>query len=238
MAQVLADAQQQGLLNRNVGDMVSRVSVPFMEVDTYEEDEVNLLLATTASDRLSHVLELALCGLRRGEIAGLRWSDIDLEASTLAIVNNRVDAGGEVVEGDPKSARSRRVLPLPERLVAVLRAARARQAAERLALGGGAWHYVACNERGNPYHPQVLSRFWAKTVKSVGLRHIKLHAGRHTAATHMSLMGVPTEVIAAWIGHKDSTLTQRLYIHSQDGALKAAGTVFNRVVTTCDSEAQ
>jgi integrase len=69
---------------------------------------------------------LALSGLRRGEIAGLRWADVDLEAKTLTVANNRVNAGGRTVENDPKSATSRRTLPLPDRLVSVLKTARRR----------------------------------------------------------------------------------------------------------------
>jgi integrase len=95
----------------------------------------DVLLRSIADDRNGHAWELALCGLRRGEIAGLRWSDVDLGGKTLSIANNRVDAGGKPVENDPKSAMSRRTLPLPDRLVSVLRAAKARRAAERLAGG-------------------------------------------------------------------------------------------------------
>lgn len=240
IAQVLSDAQHEGLVSRNVAATVSRVPVPFVEVDTYTAGEVEQLLASLVDDRLNHVVELALVGLRRGEIAGLRWADLDLEAGTLSVLNNRVDAAGRVVEGDPKSVASRRTLPLPDRLISVLKSAKARQSAERLALGsdGGPWEYVVCNEAGMPYHPQSLSRYWARVVNAAGLRHIKLHGGRHTAATEMHLGGVKDKVVAAWIGHKDSTLTQRLYIHSQDDALRAAGQVFDRVVTTCDTEAR
>ena len=62
----------------------------------------------------------------------MRWSDIDLDAKTLTISNNRVDAGGRAVENDPKSASSRRTLPLPDRLVTVLRSTKVRQARERV----------------------------------------------------------------------------------------------------------
>jgi integrase len=169
-----------------------------------------------------------------GEIAGLRWADVDLDGRTLSIVNNRVSAGGRSVENDPKSATSRRTLPLPDRLVAVLKAANSRQAAERLALGpayrSGA--YVVSNEIGDPYSPAVLSRYWRDAVKAAGVRHIKLHAARHTCATLMHLQGIPVAVIAAWIGHKDASLTMRIYAHSQVTALKAAGDTLNRVVTT------
>lgn len=118
---------------------------------------------------------------------------------TLTVANNRVGAGGRTVENDPKSFASRRTLPLPERLVKVLRAARKRQAAEQLALGEhyGPGDYVVSNEIGQPYNPAVLSRYWTNAVPAAGVRHIKLHSGRHTAATLMHLDGVPVAVIAA-----------------------------------------
>ena len=139
--QVLADAESQGLVARNVARLVNRVAIPHQEVDTYSEVEVQRLLASITGDRIRHAWELELSGLRRGEIAGLRWSDVDLDAKTLSVANNRVDACGTAVENDPKSATSRRTLPLPERLVTVLRPAKARQGREKLALGadGGPW---------------------------------------------------------------------------------------------------
>jgi integrase len=192
--------------------------------------EVRTLLAALDGKRLAHAWELALSGLRRGEVAGLRWSDVDLTAKTLSIQNNRVSAAGATVEDDPKTWASRRKLPLPDRLVSVLKAAKARQASERLALGGGAFDYVVSNEIGQPYSPAVLSRYWRDAVKAAGVRHIKLHAARHTCATLMHLQGVPAAVIAAWIGHKDASFTIKLYAHSQDDALKAAGDTLNRTV--------
>ena len=116
----------------------------------------------------------------------------------------------------------------------MLEAAKARQAAERLALGSAyrSGAYLVSNEIGDPYSPAVLFRYWRDAVKAAGVRHIKLHAARHTCATLMHLQGIPVAVIAAWIGHKDASLTMRLYAHSQDTALKAAGDTLNRVVTT------
>jgi integrase len=230
--QMLADAKAQGIVSRNVAEFVNRVNRPHKPADTYTEAEVQTLLLSIAGNRLGHAWELALSGLRRGEIAGLRWSNTDLDAKTLSVANNRVDAGGRVVENDPKSTSSRRTLPLPDRLVTVLRSAKALQARERLALAAdsGTWEYVVSNEAGQPYHPQVLSRYWAEAVEAAGVRHIKLHAARHTCATLMHLSGVPVAVIAAWIGHKDASLTMRLYAHSQAEALKAAGATLDRVV--------
>src|SRR6476660_9241374 len=84
-------------------------------------------------------------------------------------------------------------------------------------------HTEAEYATGGHYHPQVLSRYWQHAVNSAGLRPIKLHAARRSAVTAMHLAGTPVAVIAAWIGHKDASLTMKLYPHSQDYALKAAG---------------
>jgi integrase len=234
IAQVLADARRQGLVSRNAAELIDRLPVPYKRIDTYTENEVVTLLSALSGDRLAHAWQLALSGLRRGEIAGLRWVDIDFDANELTINNNRVSAGGTTVENGPKSATSRRTLPLPDQLVTVLKAARARQAAERLALGPGygSGAYVVSNEVGDPYSPAVLSRYWRDAVKAAGIRHIKLHAARHTCATLMHLQGVPVAVIAAWIGHKDTSLTMKLYTHSQAEALKAAGATLDRVVSS------
>ena len=228
--QVLDDALDQKIVTSNVAAKVARVSAAEKDVDTFTTAEVDQLRKFFAKDRIGHAWELALYGLRRGEIAGATWSSVDFEAKTLTINNNRVSAGGATVENDPKSFASRRVLPLPERLVKVLRAAQKRQKVERLALGEhyGAGEYVVCNEIGEPYNPAVLSRYWANAIKAAGVRHIKLHGGRHTAATLMHLDGVPVAVIAAWIGHSDPTLTLRVYAHSQSDSLKAAGASLDR----------
>lgn len=232
-AMALADAQQQGLVTRNVAEHIAHVAARHKEVDTYTVEEVKKILSAIADDRLAHAWELTPAGLRRGEVAGLRWADVDLGGKTLSIVNNRVLAGNKTVENDPKSATSRRTLPLPDRLVSVLKAARARQAAERLAPGAayGPGEYVVSNPHGEPYSPGVLNRYWVKMLKAAGVRHIKLHGGRHSCATLMHLQGVPVAVIAAWIGHKDASVTMRLYTHSQNEALRAAGATLNRVVS-------
>lgn len=153
---VLTDAHRQGLVARNVAELVLHVAARHQDVPTYSESEVQQILASIADDRIGHAWELALSGLRRGEIAGLRWSDVDFDAKTLTVLNNRVDAGGTVSENDPKTATSRRTLPLPDRLITVLKSAKARQARERLALGYGHWHYVVANEVGQPYSPHEV----------------------------------------------------------------------------------
>lgn len=129
---------------------------------------------------------------------------------------------------------SRRTLPLDEGMTAVLKRASARYAQERLALGAAHRDsgYVAVNEAGEPYTPDTLTRMWRTLTKSAGVRPIRLHDARHSCGTALHLRGVPLAVIAKWLGHCDPATTARLYTHSQDDALKAAGQSLGAVVTS------
>ena len=101
--------------------------------------------------------------------------------------------------------------------------------------GRHCWARDLRHEGPNVAGRAVLSRYWGKAVKAAGVRYINLHAARYTCATLMYLQGVPAAVIAQWIRHKDASLTMRLYAHSQNDALKAAGESLNQVVTFGDT---
>jgi integrase len=193
-----------------------------------------LMRRLVASASTAALWYLALSGLRRGELPGLKWSDIDLEAGTISVERGRVAAGsGIVVEGAPKTLSSRRTLPLDDGLVAVLRRASARYAQERLALGAAHTDsgYVAVNEVGEPYTPDTLTRKWRKLTKAAGVKAIRLHDARHSCGTALHLRGVPLAVIAKWLCHADAETTARIYAHSQQDALKAASLTLGEVVT-------
>jgi integrase len=202
---------------------------------TYTPDEIRLVLRAADKDRAGHLWYLALSGLRRSELAGLKWSDIDLDAGTASVERGRVAAGsGVVVENGPKTLSSRRTLPLDDGLVAVLRRASARYAQERLALGAAHRDsgYVAVDEAGRPYTPDALTRKWHKLTKQAGVKPIRLHDARHSCGTALHLRGVPLAVIAKWLGHADAETTARIYAHSQDAALIDAGKSLGAVVTS------
>ena len=133
---MLNELLKQGKVNYNVAALIDRLPVSKVPMQTFTTVEVEKLLDTFAEDRLGHVWHLALVGLRRGELCGLRWTDIDFEAQTISIEITRVVVDGEVVEGDTKSETSTRVLPLTLELLAALRAATRMQAEEQLAAAG------------------------------------------------------------------------------------------------------
>ena len=200
---------------------------------TLSEKDMFRILDHECRDR--HLWTLALYGLRRGEIAGLRWSNVDLKAKTVSVNENRVAVGKEIMTGTPKSKASTRRLPMPDEVVEVLQAARKRQLEERLAFGSGygSGKYVAGDETGQPYHPNLLTFRWGRMLDGLGMERVRLHDARHSCATLMHLRQVP---IAAWLGHASAAFTLSVYAHSQDDALKAAASSFGRVVTTRDTE--
>jgi len=115
-------------------------------MQTYTPDEIGKVLVVADKNRNGHLWYLALSGLRRGEFAGLRWDDLDLDAGTLTVARNRVRVGWKtVVENEPKTQSSQRALPLDDALVAVLMRASARYAQEKLALGAD--HAYAATSR-------------------------------------------------------------------------------------------
>jgi integrase len=233
---VLEDQVKQGNAVRNVARLVDRVAGDPHKYRTLTDKEMFKILDHDCRDR--HLWALALYGLRRGEIAGLRWANVDLKAKTVSIVENRVTIGKEIVTGTPKSKASTRTLPMPDEVVELLRAARKRQTEERLAFGAryGSGEYVASDETGQPYHPHLLTSGWRRMLDELGIKRVRLHDARHSCATLMHLRQVPIAVIAAWLGHASAAFTMSVYAHSQNDALKAAASSFGRVVTFCDTE--
>ncbi|MEV4086332.1 site-specific integrase [Nonomuraea fuscirosea] len=146
---------------------------------------------------------IALRGLRRGEGAGLRWKDIDLEAGSAGIHWQITQLGWETIQGKPKTEASDRVIALDNDTVAVLRAHRRRQAAERLA-AGDAWvdsGFVFTDEVGQPLHPQQVSDQFYRLAYAAGLPPVRLHDLRHGAASLMLAAGVDLKVVQETLGH-------------------------------------
>lgn len=219
---VLDDQQRQGNLARNVARLVDRVEHERGEMATWTAQQAAVFLSSVAGDRLSAAWNLSLYGLRRSEVLGLRWSDVDLVGRALSIRNCRTAVGGSVVEGPPKTRRSRRTLPLDDHLVAALDGLALAQRERPACPLCGEPHLVA-DELGRPYLPQTYSDLFERKALAAGLPAIRLHDTRHTCGTLMHLRGVPAAVISAWLGHSSAAFTMATYVHSQDQALADAG---------------
>jgi len=169
-------------------------------------------------------------GLRRGELAGLKWDAIDLDGSTMRIVRTRVLVDGKPVVSAPKTEAGRRNVPLDSTLVAMLRAWKTRQGAERLSVGEGYEHsgYVFTDEVGRPLNPEYFSTALESITRATGIRRVRLHDLRHTAASLMLAAGEPFKVVSEMLGHANPTITQNIYAHAMPGMAEAPGERLSR----------
>jgi integrase len=220
----LADATKRRLIQRNPADDVDSPKPRNIEMKVWAPAEARAFLDHVANHRLRAGFTLALAnGLRRGELLGLRWDDIDLDAGVLAVRRARVAAGYKVHEGDPKSGRAR-VLHLDDGMVAELRRHRRVQREERMA-AGEAWRetgYVFTSEDGTPLHPQTVAWHFEKAVKASGLPAIRFHDLRHTCATVALSAGVHPKVVQEMLGHSSIAITLDLYSHVVPGMQREA----------------
>ena len=173
------------------------------EDTTWSEDQLRAFLAAAAADRLAACWLLSVLGLRRGEVLGLRWPDVDLGAGTLTIARARVLVDSEVIEKGPKSRRSARVLPLFEPVTGALAALQATQMGEMDTTGAAYVNrgYVCADELGEPLDPGRYSREFARLCAGAAVPKIRLHDTRGTVNGILEQAGVPDSLRACWLGH-------------------------------------
>ncbi len=223
-------AVREELVPRNVVKLI-RVPAPQYEVGTgLSLVEARRLLAAVRGDRLQAVYVLAVSGgLRRGELLGLRWVDVDLDGAELHVRQAVQRVGGELRFTEPKTRHSRRTIPLPALAVDALWEHRARQAAERLA-AGLAWQdsgLVFTTGTGTAIEPRNLNRHWYALRKRADLAPVRLHDLRHTCVTLLLDAGVPPHIVQAIAGHSGIQVTMSIYAHAaqeeQRKALRSLG---------------
>jgi integrase len=183
-------------------------------VAVWSTEQTATFLAHVVQDRLAVMWWLiALRGLRRGEAAGLRWVDVDLDAGVLMVEQQRIANGHLVTVGPPKTAASRRLVALDRHTVQRLREHHRRQRAEQCAAGEG-WRdsgYVFTAEDGAPLRPDYLTRRFHRLVLDSGLPPVRLHDLRHGAASPAHCAGVDLKTVQAQLGHSSIVLTADTY---------------------------
>ena len=201
----------------------------------WSEDEVRRFITSSSADRLAAVWLLSLLGLRRGEVCGLRWSDVSLTEGMISIRTTRVTVNGSVHEKGPKSSRGYRVLPLFQPVLGSLEALYALQLAEARA-AGPAYRgpvdegFVAADELGAPIHPKAWSYEFGQLCKAAGLPRIRLHDARHTVNSLLEHLGVSPSIRAHWLGHTVAVNTGT-YTHAADADLAAVSTALGGLFT-------
>lgn len=198
--------------------------------DIWTPKQMTAFLDHVAAHRLAGCFALTLLGLRREEVGGLRWSDIELETGALRIRQARVDVNGHDTIVATKTERSARDLPVPPRELAMLKAMRAVHLRERLAVGRplADGDLLLSRTDGTPLPVREYSREFSAQRTAAGLKAITLGKLRHSNISRMRAAGIAADVVAAWHGHTER-MTQAVYGRVTDDRLTAAAKVFGAV---------
>jgi len=228
----LSYAVRMGYLSRNPAEAIDKPRQDTEERPVYTPDQVRHFLSVAEGDRLRAMWHLELAtGLRRAELAGLRWRDValDRDPPVLAVRTTRTTAGHMVVEYDPKTRSGRRVLHLDRATRDILWDHRGAMAAEARKRGEPTVpEYVFVDELGDPYHPAQLTRDLHSLQQRAGLPRITLHDLRHTAATVALLAGVHPKVVSERHGHASTQITLDRYSHVIESMQTAAADAIGR----------
>ena len=231
----LADAVDSGLIASNAAGRAKpprpRSAAP-KELQFWTPEQLRSFLNLVAGHRLETAWNVsAMTGMRRGEVLGLRWADLDLERQRIHARQALVSVAYELIVSTPKNHRAR-VIDLDPGTVARLRAHRERQVAEQKEWGTDYrdGDLVVCKENGEPLHPQTYSQAFERLVAKTELPRISLHALRHTHATIALRAGVPPKVISERLGHESPAFTLKQYAHVIPGMQADAARVVAELV--------
>jgi integrase len=221
----LAQAEKHQLVVRNVSELTEQPREIRKELRTLTREQVSgTLLPAIAEDRLFAAILWGFgTGLRRGELLAIRWQDVDFNERLLhvrrTLVRVRNYDGGEkktrLAFHEPKTAHSRRTIPLPEGCLVALKHSKGRQAEERLLLGE-VYHdegLVFCLADGKPIDPRNFARSFGRILRRAGLPQMRVHDMRHTFATLMLELGESPKTVQTMLGHSRVAVTLDIYSH-------------------------
>ncbi len=231
----LNDAVRRDLVSRNVAHVAHAPrlrSIPKVEQQAWTAQQLQAFLRAAAGHRLFPALWLlATTGLRRSELLGLRWDDIDLPEATISVNRGLVAVAYEVHESRGKTRNARRRIDLDSTTVEVLTAWRAWQQTEQAAVGIAPSGWVFTDTAGQPVHPHSISQTFERIVNRAGVPPIRLHDLRHTHATLLIKAGVPVKVVSERLGHATPAFTIDTYQHVLPGMQADAAHTFEQLIT-------
>lgn len=230
LGKMLHDAERKGLVPRNVSRLANAPSMAAArsrgpEIRVWSPTELSTFLTSIAGNRNEAMLRLlAMTGLRRSEVIGLRWSDVQFEHRRLTVNQAAVLVDGEEALDAPKTRRSRRVVDLDDETLLLLQRHRANQRERHLRLGviASASDRVFTNDVGEPLRPDSVGQAFGRLVDAAGLPKIRLHDLRHTHASQLLMAGVNAKVVSERLGHASVSFTLDVYGHVMPGQQAAA----------------
>ena len=237
----LSDAARKGTVVRNVVALADPPSLQARkrnEIKAWDIDQLVTFLGAIAPHRLSPAFFLAAhTGMRRGEVLGLRWRDLDLDANRVAVRQALVSVAYEVSISDVKTGTSRRTIDIDADVVGVLRDWFKTRTEEREGTEPAADDLVFTKDDGSWLHPDTFSQLFDRTVARIKVPVISLHDLRHTHATLLLKAGVHVKVVSERLGHANVAFTMNVYQHVLPGMQAAAADTFSLLIRNARSEA-
>jgi integrase len=238
LRQALQQAVRWQLLARNPADAVKPPKVERKQVSVLDAGgTAELIEAARSHTVFVPILLGVLCGMRRGEIAALRWRSVDLEAGQLAVVASTEQTKAGCREKETKSGRAR-TIALPALLIEELRRHRVEQAQTLLSFGirVTADHHVVMQADGTPLQPNSLTHAFATFVEARGLKRVRLYDLRHSHATHMLAAGIHPKIASERLGHSKVGITLDLYSHVIPGMQNEAAKQVSALISDAIEE--
>ena len=239
ISSILSTAVEWGVLFSNPCNRTKPPRVEKKEPKYLDEVQAATLLDLLETERIEYktmIRLLLFTGLRRGEMLGLEWSDVDFNKNTLQVCRSSLyvpEIG--VFEDETKNTTSNRIIKLSPTAISDLKAYKNWQMEQRLAVGDK-WtetNRIFTTSEGKPFHPDTLSKWFSYFIKthSNELPPISIHSLRHTNATLQIAGGVPLTTVAKRLGHADTVTTSRVYAHAIKSADEAAADTLENLLT-------
>jgi integrase len=230
----LTDAARRGLVTRNVALIAHAPrmrAIPKVEQRSWNAEELQAFLRAASGHRLFAALwTAAFTGMRRNELLGLCWDDLDIAKASLSINRGLVAIGYELHETRGKTANARRRINLDPTTIGVLDAWRAWQTSEQRAVGIEPSGRMFTDGAGETIHPHAISQAFERIVRRAGVTPIRLHDLRHTHGTLLIAAGVPVKVVSERLGHATPPFTIETYQHVLPGMQADAARVFEQLI--------
>lgn len=230
----LNDAVTRGLVNSNVALVAHSPrlrSIPKVEPQAWTAQQLQAFLRAAAGHRLFPAFWLlAATGMRRSELLGLRWDDVDFKKARVSVNRGLVAVAYELHESQGKTRNSRRSIDLDPTTINVMKAWRDWQAAEQEAAGVESEGWVFTNTDGRPIHPHSISQTFERIADRAGVPRIRLHDIRHTHGTLLIKAGVPVKVVSERLGHGNPAFTIDTYQHVLPGMQAEAARTFEQLI--------
>src|SRR3954469_9513190 len=236
LSRALTVAMQRGHIARNVASLVDPPRQEQSDIATaLNVEEARSVVQAAGGTRNAARWTVALAlGLRQSETLALQWKDIDLLANTLTVRRSIHRVRGGLIYEEPKTRRSQRTLALPLPLVAALHQHKTVQLGERM-LAGSEWHdedLVFAQSNGRPIDKKSDYDDWTRLLQTAGVRHVRLHDGRHTAATLLLTENVHPRVVMELLGHSQMRTTMDIYSHVMPALAREAADRMGAVLLT------